>query len=83
MLHVLEYPDIASASSAAPGIIEGYPAAIGDGAIIGAGDGWGAGSLRVDRVLLVLTVWDKKLGTMDANSTVGRMLTDLVPTVLP
>ena len=83
ILHVLEYPNVASAAAAAPGIIDGDPEAIGDEATVGAGDGWGAGSLRIDRVVLVLSVWDDMLNVIAAKSTVRSMLKDLVPTVLP
>lgn len=83
ILNVLEFPDVATAASEAPYITDGAPYDIGDQATINAGDGWSAGAVRIDRVVLVVSLWDEKFSAIAATATVKSMLNDLVPTVLP
>ncbi|MFJ9387239.1 hypothetical protein ACIRON_00355 [Nocardioides sp. NPDC101246] len=83
ILNVLEFEDVATAAEEAPYITDGDPYSIGDQATINAGDGWAAGAVRVDRVVLVVSLWDEKFNAVAATATVKSMLSDLVPTVLP
>lgn len=83
ILNVLEFPDVGTAAAEAPYITDGDPYPIGDQAIINADDGWAAGAVRVDRVVLVVSLSDEKFNATAATATVKSMLSDLVPTVMP